>query len=119
MLLLLSSTQSGFKPKVSCDDQLISITHSIISAFDTDPLLEVRGVFLDLSKAFDRVWHEGLFYKLKNSRININFLDLTESFLHNRLQRGVLDGQSSNLLKMVFNKGLYQDPYFFSSYCKD
>ena len=52
---LLSSTQSGFKPNDSCVNQLIAITHSIFSAFDANPSLKVRGVFLDLSKAFDRV----------------------------------------------------------------
>ena len=50
---LLSSTQSGVKPNDSCVDQLFSITHSIFSVFDANPSLEVRGVFLDLSKAFD------------------------------------------------------------------
>ena len=42
---LLSSTQSGFKPSDSCVNQLISITHSICSAFDVNPSVEVRGVF--------------------------------------------------------------------------
>ena len=94
---LLSSTQSGFKTNNSCVNQLvISIASSIISAFDANPSLEVCGVFLDLSKVFDRVWHEALLYKLKNSRINGNLPDLIESFLHNRCQRIVLNGQFSN-----------------------
>ena len=45
--------------------QLHSITHEIYKAFNGNPSLEVRGLFLDLFKAFDRVWHEGLMYKLK------------------------------------------------------
>ena len=57
---LLNSCQSGFRPNDSCINQLISITHNIYRAFDANPSLEVRGVFLDLSKAFDKVWHEGL-----------------------------------------------------------
>ena len=51
----LSNTQSGVKPNDSCVNQIISITRSICSAFDAYPSLEVRRVFLDLSKAFDRV----------------------------------------------------------------
>ena len=50
---LLSSTQPGFKPNYSCNNQLISITHNIFSAFYAKSLLEVFGVFLHLSKVFD------------------------------------------------------------------
>ena len=57
---LLNSCQSGFRPNYSCINQLISITHNIYCAFDANPSLEVRGCFLDLSKVFDKVWHEGL-----------------------------------------------------------
>ena len=69
------------------------MTHSIFSVFNANLSLEV---FLNLPKAFDRVWHKGFLRKLKNSEINGNLLDLIESFLHNRRQRVVLDGQSSN-----------------------
>ena len=61
---LLNSCQSGFRSNDSCINQLISITHNIYRAFDANPSLEVRDVFLDLSKAFDKVWHEGLLYKI-------------------------------------------------------
>ena len=75
---LLSSIHLGFKPNYSFVNQLISINHSIFSVFDGNPSLEVRDVFLNLSKAFDRVWNEDLLYKLENSRINGNLLDLIE-----------------------------------------
>ena len=52
---MLSVHQSGFRPGDSCVHQLISIVHEIYSAFDANPSLEVRGVFLDISKAFDSV----------------------------------------------------------------
>ena len=52
---LLNSCQSSFRPNDSCINQFISITHNIYRAFDANPSLEVRGVFLDLSKAFDKV----------------------------------------------------------------
>ena len=52
---LLSPLQSGFKPGDSCTNQLLSITHNIYSSFDHYNSLEVRGVFLDMSKAFDKV----------------------------------------------------------------
>ena len=49
---MLNGNQSGFHPGDSCVHQLLSITHEIYKAFDANPSLEVRGVFLDLSKAF-------------------------------------------------------------------
>ena len=52
---LISPKQSGFRPGDSCINQLLSINHEILSAFDIG--LEVRGLFLDVSKAFDKVWH--------------------------------------------------------------
>ena len=51
---LLSTTQSGFKPSNSCVTQLILITHSIL----VNPSVELRGVFLVISKTFERVWDE-------------------------------------------------------------
>ena len=55
---LLSPNQSGFRPNDSCENQLLSIVHSIYADFDQSPSLEVRANFLDISKAFDKVWHE-------------------------------------------------------------
>ena len=76
--------------------KLIAITNDIFTVFDANPSLVVRGAFLELSKAFDRVWHKGLFYKLKCNGINDPILSLLKSFLTNRRQRVVLNGQSSN-----------------------
>ena len=52
---MLSVHQSGFRPGDSCVHQLISIVHKIYNAFDDNPSLQVKGVFLDISKAFDSV----------------------------------------------------------------
>ena len=59
---LVSSNQSGFRPADSCLNQLIAITHEIYKSFDDGH--EVRGVYLDISNAFDKVWHGGLLLKL-------------------------------------------------------
>ena len=63
---LISKNQSGFHPGDSCINQLLSITHEIFTSFDN--ALEVRNVFLDISKAFN-VWHEVLLFKLKQNGI--------------------------------------------------
>ena len=56
---LILPSQSGFKPEDSCINQLLSITHEIYSSFDDG--LENRSVLLDVSKAFDKVWHKVFF----------------------------------------------------------
>ena len=91
---LLSSNQSGFRPGDSCINQLLSIAHEIYQSFDND--LEVRGVFLDISKAFDKVWHEGLILKLSRNGISGNLLYLLKDFLKYQKQRVVLNGQNSS-----------------------
>ena len=93
--ILLNPCQSGFKENDSCINQLVSINHEIYSAFDCNPSLEVRGVFLDLSKAFDKVWHDGLIYKLKSLGISGSLLKLIQNYLDNRFQRVLLNGQTS------------------------
>ena len=97
---LLSPNQSGFIPGDSCFQQLISIIHEMYNAFDCNPSLEVQGVFLDDSKAFDKVWHDELVYKLKRNGITGDLLRLIESFLLHRYQRVVLNGQTSNWNKI-------------------
>ena len=57
---LLSDARTGFRPSKSYECQLLSIVHDIYKSFNCNPRLEVRGIFLDISKDFDRVWHDGL-----------------------------------------------------------
>ena len=58
---LISKNESGFRPGDSCINQLLSITHEVYQSFDDN--LEVRAAFLDISKAFDKVWFNGLILK--------------------------------------------------------
>ena len=49
--------------------------------FDQHPALEMRAKFLNISKAFDKVWHEGLLFKLEHTGISGSLLSLLQSFL--------------------------------------
>ena len=90
---LISPNQSGFKPGDSCTNQLLAITHELYKSFDDGN--EVRGVFLDISKAINKAWHKSLIYKLKQNGISGKLLNLTIDFLTNRKQRVVLNGKYS------------------------
>ena len=90
---LISSSQCDFKPGDYCINQLLSITHEIYSSFDE--CLEIRSVLLDISRAFDKVWHDNIVFKLTQNDTLENLLNLLHDFLNERKQQVVLNGQFS------------------------
>ena len=90
---LISPNQSGFKPEDSYVSQLFCVTHDNYQSLDDG--LETRAVFFNIPKAFDKVWHEGLVFNLKQNGISVNLLNVITDFLYQRKQRVVLNGQHS------------------------
>ena len=91
---LICSNQSSFKPVDYCIKQLLSITRKIYRSFDDG--YEVRSVFHDISKEFDKVWQNGLIYELKQNEVSGDLLNLIIDFLDARKQRFVLNSQYSS-----------------------
>ena len=91
---LLNPNQSGFRRCDSFTNQLLAMEHKIFEAFDCNPTLEVRSVFLDISKAFGKVWHEGLLFKLRSMSISGELYNLLGNYLSDRFQRITLNEQT-------------------------
>jgi hypothetical protein len=92
---LLDDENSGFCKNDSAILKLLALTDTIYKGLDDHD--ELLLVFLDISKAFDKVWHQGLLFKLEQVGIGGTLLEWFSSYLDNRKQRVVVNGQSSDL----------------------
>ena len=116
---MIFSNQSGFKPGDPCINQLLSLTHEIYKSFDDG--FEVWADFLDISKAFDKVWHKGIIFKLKQNGISSKLLSVLSDFLKDRKQRVILNGQvfSWTGVNAVVPLGSVLGPLLFLIYIND
>ena len=105
---LLYKYQSGFLPNHSITYQLIDIYQHICQTFDNNQFSCM--VICDISKAFDRVWHKGLIFKLKQHGIDGRLLNWMNDYLSNRSQKVTIKSCISTA--MGINAGVPQGSVF-------
>ena len=91
---ILTNLQHVFRSGRSCETQLVTTTHDLLSSFNFKSQIDVA--ILDFSKVFDTVPYAGLLGKLKHYGIDRKILLWITNFLNNRKQRVVVDGNNSN-----------------------
>lgn len=116
---LIPKFQFGFRSNHSTVQQLFRITEYISNSFEKH--CHTGSVFIDVSKAFDKVWYEGLLYKLKLFNTPKYLFNIIKSFLSNKQFSVKINDSNSNL--QPISAGVPQDsklgPILFNIFISD
>ncbi|KAK7113996.1 hypothetical protein V1264_000134 [Littorina saxatilis] len=96
--------QAGFRQHRSTEDQTTHLSQVIEDAYQAQKV--TLATFIDLQKAFDKVWKDGLLVKLLRSGVKGNMYEWTKSYLHNRKARVLVDGHCGR--KVLLHQGVPQ-----------
>ena len=96
---VLANVQHGFRRGRSCETQLSALVNDLAKVLDDRGQVDL--IIMDFSKAFDSVPHQRLLRKLHNIGIKSKTLKWIDSFLTNRLQQVVVEGEASDKCKVT------------------
>ena len=115
----INKHQSGFRRAKSTDDHLFRLSQSIMESFNRGE--HVVAAFLDVEKAFDNVWHNGLRYKIFQLGLPTKMTRWLSDFLVGRLIQVNVNGSLSNQInpKAGVPQGSVLSPLHFLIYVND